>query len=366
MKIKSPQLKILADIGQAAQKAGLKAWAVGGFVRDNYLGKETFDIDICVEGNTKPLLDFCVKKYGAKITVFNDFGTARAVLKNGLKLDFVICRREVYDKPAALPSVTPGNLADDLFRRDFTANAWARSILPGNFWQSFDLFEAQNSIDKKLVKILHDKSFIDDPTRAFRALRFAARFNWRLETCTASLLKSAAKEKLPGLLSRERIRQELLKILEEKNPAPVFKLLGKYGLTSFIFPGLKCPPAVSKISGVQARLALFALAQKENGEAFLKSLHLERPLFNFCAQICAFMQNKQALLKPLDKEQQKIIKLHAPKLPPTALCPLVITGGDLQKAGLRGPAISAALNKISRAQYAGKIKTKAQAVKNIL
>ena len=357
------QLKILAAVGAAAERAGLKAWAAGGFARDYYLGKNTFDIDVCALGDARPLVDCCIKNYGAKAVYFNNFGTARVLFADGLKLDFVRCRKEVYDKPAALPRVSPGTLADDLYRRDFTANAWALSLLPAEFLKSFDLFESRAAIDAGLLKILHAKSFEDDPTRIFRALRFAARFGWRLEPATERLLKAAVRGGFISLLSRERVSRELLKILEEKNPLPCLKLAAKYGALKFIYAGLKCPRTLAEIKDLPARLTLLALALGRKGADFLKSLRLERALHNECAAAIDFFAGKRALARPLSAAQKKIVKLHAPKLPAAALRPLVIGGRDLQKRGRRGGAIGAALKKTARLQFAGKIKTKKEAFK---
>ncbi|MDR1123095.1 MAG: hypothetical protein LBL61_00425 [Elusimicrobiota bacterium] len=357
------QLKILAAIGAAAARAGLKAWAVGGFARDYYLGKNTCDIDICALGDTRPLVDFCIKNYGARAVYFNNFGTARAVFDGGLKIDFVRCRKEVYDKPAALPHVAAGNLEDDLYRRDFTANAWALSLLPSEFFKSYDLFESRAAIDAGIVKILHPKSFEDDPTRVFRAVRFAARFGWRLEPATEKLLKAAVRGGFISLLSRERVRQELLKILEEKNPLPALKLAAEYGALKFVYAGLKCPPAIEKVQDLSARLTLLALAQGAKGADFLKSLRLERGLYNECVAVVDFFENKRALARPLNAAQKKIARLYAPGLPAAALRPLVIAGGDLQKLGLQGGALGAALRKTARLQFAGEIRTKKEALK---
>jgi tRNA nucleotidyltransferase/poly(A) polymerase len=354
-------IKILAALGKTAEQYGLKAWTVGGFTRERYLGRKTFDIDVCVEGTIKPLVDFCVAQYNAEAVYFKNFGTARVNFKNGLKIDFVTCRKELYLKPAALPQVKPSSLRDDLYRRDFTANAWALSIMPYNFFESFDLFQSRLSIDNKIVKILHNKSFVDDPTRILRALRFAARFNWRLESNTEKLLKQAVKKKFINLLSRERIRQELLKILEEENPPRCFALKDKYGVTKFIYPLLKCPKAVLKLKSARERLALVSLALGKKGEDFLKSLRLERVVFNDIIALVNFCRNREALLKPPSLRQQKIIKLHMPRISKYAFKPLFITAGDLQKLGFEGKAISVALKRIAKKQFAGKIKSAKEA-----
>lgn len=168
--------EVLLAIGAYAQKLGTKAWLVGGAVRDFYLKKETLDIDITFEGNVEPLANLCLRRWGGTKHKFTQFGTYRVELESGLKLDLVRARKETYPRPAALPVVEPSVIKDDLFRRDFTVNAWAVSIWPQDFAASFDPFSARQDIDAGLVRVLHDKSFLDDPTRLFRALRFAGRF----------------------------------------------------------------------------------------------------------------------------------------------------------------------------------------------
>lgn len=353
--------RILAAIGKAAQESNLKAWAVGGFVRDLYIGKATQDIDICVEGDIKPLINFCKKEYGASAEFFKDFGTARVTLQDGLKLDFVRCRKEVYPKPAALPVVSPSFLSDDLFRRDFTCNAWALSILPSEFLKSYDLYGSQKAVDGKYIAVLHHASFYDDPTRLFRAVRFAARFGWKIEKDTAAIIKQAVKENLPNLLSRERIRQELIKILQEKDALAPMLLLKKLRLNNFIFLRLSAPDCLNKAKTLRQRLALLALNVKD-GQEFIKSLHLNRQDFLFIKNLLDIYNSQTCPLRNLAAEEKEIIKLFNP----AALANLkkcVLSGAQLSASGLKGKAITDALNFAARAQRQGKIKTKAAALK---
>lgn len=354
--------KILAEIGQIAAEHNIKVWAVGGFVRDLYLGKATQDIDICAEANPAPLIDFCINKYGAQVKYFNDFGTARVHLSNGLKLDFVRCRKEVYKKPAALPVVSPSDLSDDLFRRDFTCNAWALSLLPNEFLKSYDLYGSQKAIDGKYIEVLHHASFSDDPTRLFRAVRFAARFNWRLGVSTQKLLKQAVGEKLPELLSRERLSHEFTKILEEKDAFAALTLLKKYKLLAFTSPALKTIPAdINKAVCARQRLAVLALSIKD-WEAFLKSLHLPRQDFSAIKNLCDIYHSALAPMRALTAEEKAIIKLFNPSAAAN-LKPCVLSGGELVSFGLKGAAINKALTFAATAQRAGKVKTKAAALK---
>ncbi len=354
--------KILAEIGSTAAEHNIKVWAVGGFVRDLYLGKATQDIDICAEGNTAPLIDFCIKKYGAQVKYFNTFGTARVHLSDGLKLDFVRCRKEVYPKPSALPVVSPSDLSDDLFRRDFTCNAWALSLLPQEFLKSYDLYGSQKVIDGKYIEVLHHASFSDDPTRLFRAARFAARFNWRLGASTQKLLKQAVADNLPALLSRERISREFIKCLEEKDALSALTLLKKYKLLSFVSTSLKTIPSyINKAAAPRQRLAVLALSVKD-GEAFLKSLHLPRQEFLFLKNLCDIYNSPLAPMRSLTAEEKAIIKIFNPSAL-SNLKPCVLSGGELAAAGLKGECIYKALNFAATAQRAGKIKTKAAALK---
>ena len=188
----------LYAIGAYASKLGLKAWVVGGAVRDFYLKKSTLDIDLAFDGNQESVAGFCVKQWGGGKRKFSQFGTFRVNLDNGLKLDMVRARKETYPYPGSLPVVSfSKEMKDDLFRRDFTTNAWCFSILPQNFGQPYDPFGARKDIDAGIVRILHDKSFLDDPTRMFRAVRFAGRFGWRLAPKTERLLREAVKDLLP-------------------------------------------------------------------------------------------------------------------------------------------------------------------------
>ena len=361
--MKSKEIKILQEIGSYAQTKNLPLWAVGGFVRDFYLGKKTYDIDICAEGKIDDLLSFCRKKYGAKITRFEAFGTARAELSNGLKLDFVRCRKEVYPKPASLPQVKPSVLKDDLFRRDFTANAAALSLLPSEFFKSYDLFEAKKAIKKGYIKILHDKSFIDDPTRIFRAIRFAARFDWKIEKNTLSLLKKAVKENYLLLLSRVRLNHELIKILEEKKPLAALEMLKKYDILKYYSTDLKIPKTIEKVQSLPERLSLLAFNCKD--ENFLKNLTLPRFVYNEAQENLKLLQNKKAPSFVLSPEQKKLLKLCYPKLKPAAFKKCFIQGSWLKEQSLKGSQIGQVLDIAAENQFKGLYKNEKHAKQQI-
>ena len=360
----SKEIKILKEIGEFAETKKLPLWAVGGFVRDFYLGKKTYDIDICVEGKIDNLLSFCRKKYGAKITRFETFGTARVSLANGLKLDFVRCRKEVYPKPAALPQVKPSSLKEDLFRRDFTANAAALSLLPREFFKSYDFFEAEKAIKKGYIKILHDKSFIDDPTRIFRAIRFAARFNWDIEKNTLSLLKKAVKENYLLLLSRARLNHEFIKILEEKKPLAALKMLEKFDILKYYSENLKIPKNIEKLNALPERLALLAFYSKD--EILLKNLTLPRAIYMQAEEDFKLLKNQKTVNFELSTEQKKLLRLYYPKLKPCALKKCFIEGSWLKEQGISGAQIGQTLEIAAQNQFKGVYTGRAHAQKNLL
>lgn len=371
MKIKStfitiPQKhkKLLLSAGKFAESRKIKIWAVGGCVRDWYLGTETKDIDLITETKTAEIADFISKKLKTKKEFFGQFGTYRFKLKNGFNLDLAQTRKEIYPEPAALPKVAPADIKKDLYRRDFTVNTLAISIMPVNFGKIYDPFGALSDIDKGIIKVLHKKSFTDDPTRIFRAFRFSGRFGWKLESKTLKLAKSAIKKGLPGLLSRFRISRELICILSEKKSEPIFKLLSKYKLLEFFHPKLKWNKKAFILKNPYERLGVLACLAGKAGVYFLKSLNLKREIFNELKTAAELNLAETASLKPLTETQKNILKAANPALPASALKPLILKGRDLQKLGIKPQKkYSSILKKLARLQWQGKLQTKKQAIK---
>ncbi len=350
-------IKLLKELGQVADKHGLKIWAVGGFARDFVLHKKTKDIDICVEGTTAPLINYCQKTRGASVQKFNNFGTARVTFKDGFKLDFVCCRKEIYPSPAALPVVSRATIKEDLFRRDFTCNALALSLLPKEFFKIYDLYGALKDIKNKKVSVLHAKSFEDDPTRLYRALRFAARLNFKLSKETENLFKTALAKNYIALLTPARKTNEIIKFLEEKQPSKIFNLIKKYKAQNLICPNFKAPKNIDKFKTLEERLAILILTQKAP-EAFLNALQMPKNNLVLTHNLLKFYKAAQAPLKALTKQEINLIKALTPKINKLAYMPCFIEGKTLQNMGAKGAKISEILTKISKAQFAGKIKTK--------
>jgi tRNA nucleotidyltransferase (CCA-adding enzyme) len=209
----------IASLREAIAASGLPAYLVGGAVRDLLLGADRANLDVAVEGDPLAL----AKRLGEPPRVHERFGTITTAV-DGVPLDIATARREAYSRPGALPEVEPANLFDDLKRRDFTVNAMAVPL-----HREVGLIDPHGGLDDLrpgLLRVLHDASFVDDPTRALRAARYAARFGFRLEPDTARLLRAADLE----TVSEDRIEAELLRLAAEPNARRGFELLDDWGL----------------------------------------------------------------------------------------------------------------------------------------
>lgn len=270
-------LPLLDKAAALAAAAGLELYAVGGCVRDWSLGRESFDIDFLLDGDAVPLAEAMEKEYGGSHRRFKPFLTVRFFAADGRRLDFARFRRETYPAPAALPLVEEaGSAEEDLKRRDFACNAMAVRLGGGEPFRLLDPFGGMADIGSGTVRVLHAKSFEDDPTRVYRAARFAGRFGWRLESGTQELASASVKAGIPGLLSRERLRNELVKILAEPDPLPALEILRGLGALRFIHPAFSFGPLVREQEGAQRRLAAVAALMGGAGEEFAAALKLSK------------------------------------------------------------------------------------------
>ena len=357
---------MLLSIGTYAQKLGLRAWVVGGAVRDFYLGRDTIDIDLTFDGTQESVANFCVKMWGGVKRKFSAFGTYKVNLNNGLHLDLARLRYETYAFPGALPQVTfTTNVKQDLFRRDFTINAWALSILPDEFGKSVDPYGAKKDIDAGLIRVLHKESFFDDPTRMYRGVRFAGRFGFRAAPITKQLFLEADREQAPLLVSRERFSHEFLKILDEEKIKEIFDYLTEYDLLKFAWPSLKWHKGLLNLRDPYERLGLLVCSLHDNGEDFLNTLHLPTHVSHAIRETWKVEQERLTPLAPLTEFQLHILQQLFPGLPPMALTPCVVKGMDLKNAGVYGRNIANLLVKIRQAQWNGKITTREEAMKLI-
>ncbi|MFQ5735801.1 MAG: CBS domain-containing protein [Thermodesulfobacteriota bacterium] len=228
-------LAILKDAGRVAERHGLKAYVVGGFVRDLILRKENLDIDIVIEGGDG--IDFAedfARKRKLRVRVHRRFKTAVIIFPDGFKIDVATARLEYYERPGALPTVEQSSLKLDLYRRDFTINTLAVALNPGKFGELIDFFGAQKDLKEKTIRVLHNMSFVEDPTRALRAVRFSEKFGFRIGKHTLNLIKNYIKLDIFKPLSGPRVLDELRNILEEEMATKAVKRLHELGLLSLI------------------------------------------------------------------------------------------------------------------------------------
>ncbi len=233
------QLTLLKQIGRLADEKGVLLYLVGGVVRDLLLNRPIWDLDVTVEGDGIAFARAVADRHKAGIALFERFATARLVLPNKLKLDIASTRRESYAQPAALPDVRPASLKEDLYRRDFTMNAMAIQLNAPQLGVLHDHYGGLRDLNAGRIRVLHEGSFVDDPTRIFRAIRFVERFGFRLESQTARLLKQAAATDLIAQLSGPRLRNEILLLASESHPDRAFSSLVRLNLLRFLHPDLR-------------------------------------------------------------------------------------------------------------------------------
>ncbi|MCK4739097.1 MAG: CBS domain-containing protein [Deltaproteobacteria bacterium] len=262
---------LLKNAGEVALREGFKAYVVGGFVRDLVLRRDNLDIDIVIEGDG---IDFA-KKFAAslktksldfkkiRVRTHERFKTAVIIFPDGFKIDIATARLEYYEKPGALPTVELSSLKLDLFRRDFTINTLALSINPKSFGKLIDYFGALGDLKSKTIRVLHNLSFIEDPTRALRAVRFSVRFDFIIGKHTLNLIKKTLPLKLAGKAQVTRVRDELINILKEKTCENIFTKLSELNLLRLINEKICWNNKIAKLfSEVDSTLSWYALLYK--------------------------------------------------------------------------------------------------------
>ncbi len=258
-----PVVEAVAALGDRPEGVYL----VGGTVRDVLLGEESFDVDIAVEGDAIALARELARVLGGRVTPHEKFGTAVVKYGEDGRVDVVTTRTEFYDAPGALPTVERAGLREDLYRRDFTINAMATSLKPGDFGRLVDPFGGRDDLESGILRVLHNLSFIDDPTRIFRAIRYEARYGLRLEDHSARLARSTIEMGLVGDLSSARLRDELVALLDDPGAAGGILRLGELGVDRAIHPHLR---ADAEAAALYER----ALALREDLEVDVPSWHL--------------------------------------------------------------------------------------------
>ncbi len=398
--------KRLKEMGKIADEIEMKAYLVGGVVRDFLMHRKNLDIDIVIEGDGLNFAEKICKRYKAKARMHTRFGTAQIIFSDGFRIDIATARLEYYEKPAALPNVEWSSLKLDLYRRDFTMNTLAVRLNPTGFGELVDFFGGQKDIKDKVIRVIQNLSFIEDPTRIFRALRFSERFGFSLGQQTKYLMKNTINLNLPLKLEGRRLFAELRLILQEEDPKPILQKMQEYDLLSAIHPKLelnskldvildtarevaswfrllyldiqwdewifyllcvlaflddKAVETVQERLALDSKKALTALASKSEGEKILKRLAVEskkmksstiyRMLESQSIEILLFLMTKTSREK-----SRKAISVYITKL---RTVEILLTGQDLMDMGyLPGPRFREIMNKLLDAKLDGLVTDK--------
>jgi len=397
--------ELLKRVSRIGDRLDMRAYVVGGFVRDLLLGIDNLDIDIVVERKGIILAQKLAKELKGEVKRFPEFGTAVVILPDGFKIDVATARSEFYEYPAALPRVEFASLKQDLYRRDFTINSMAIRLNRKGRGDLIDFYGGERDLKKKMVRVLYNLSFVEDPTRIFRAIRFEQRYGFRIDPQTRGFIENALGEGLFERLGNERMRDELILILNEKKPLAAIKRMEEFRVLRYIHPDIKLNKKIIKIlEEIERRreeyrrmlkgekvswwlvnlLALIEdldlsrtrqLAQRfkfkrKNFDKIIASKEVEKYLIHELSGKRRMLPStiyKRLTKLPLEVLLLILSKSKSPRLKERAVLYLTtlrkvrikITGEDLKKLGLApGPQFRKVLDRVFEARMDGKVKNK--------
>lgn len=320
----------LRSVSEIATERGQGIFLMGGIVRDLILGRANLDIDLVVEGDAVAVAQELAGIRPGEITVHPRFKTAKIRWCN-FSADFASARSETYAAPGALPTVSLSTIENDLLRRDFTVNAMAVCLNSSRFGELLDIYGGRNDLEKHLIRVLHDKSFTDDATRIWRALRYEQRLDFNLEDKTLALLK----RDIPMLdtISGDRIRYELECVFQEDYPERVLSRAEELGVLAKLHPALRGDAWLSQkftelrdlskgtLPPFNLYMAIFTYRlENSEREALIQYLRLTKPIAK--------------MLRDIGEIKPKLKKLSYPELKPSYIyrqlhehsLPAVVTG----------------------------------------
>ena len=234
--LKAGHIAFLKSVADVAAHNQVSVYVVGGFVRDLLLNIKNVDIDLVVEGDGIVFAEKLAEKLDGRTSMYKKFGTATLMLQGQPNIDVATARTESYSRPASLPDVEPSTIKRDLVRRDFTVNSMAVKLSERGTFYLIDLFGGEIDLKNGLIRILHDRSFVDDPCRIFRAIRFEQRFEFYMEGQTKQLMRSAIENNLIDKLSGVRLMNEIKILLSETDPVRCVDRMRELSLLQAIAP----------------------------------------------------------------------------------------------------------------------------------
>ncbi len=335
---------LLREIGETARALDMHAYTVGGFVRDLLLQIKNLDIDIVVEGDGILFAREFARRRKATVRTHEKFATATVILQDSMRIDVATARLEYYEYPAAMPTVELSSVKLDLYRRDFTINAMAIHLNPERFGTLVDFFSSQNDLKERRIRVLHNLSFVEDPSRIFRAIRFEQRLDFRITRHAEKLIKNAVQMHLFAKFSGPRFFGELKLILSEDHPLASLKRLAGFGLFPFLWPDLRPNLKID-------RRFIHVMTQAEKSVAWFRLLYLKEPcepwivyllaifsrskvrqLLNFCDRFeLSEKQRKQLVRQKAEAERIAHDMLRRPFMKPSEIYWLL---RDLDNEGL--------------------------------
>ncbi|MGB2876031.1 MAG: CBS domain-containing protein [Gaiellaceae bacterium] len=366
-------------------------YLVGGTVRDILLGEPSFDVDIAVEGDAIALAQALADALGGRVRAHEKFGTAVVIYGEDKRIDVVTTRTEFYDAPAALPTVEHASIREDLFRRDFTINAMAVSLKGADMGRLVDPFGGRRDLEARTIRVLHNLSFIDDPTRIFRAIRYENRYGFRMDEHTLRLARGTIEMGLVGDLSSARLRDELEALLEEGDIEHSILRLAELGADRAIHPHLaadeEAVELLGRLTGLRDRyrleipswrLGLAVLARKLPPDEVYQWLQRLKVRRRDAEQIAAAVTVGPKLAERLRKgaEPAEVVALAEPYAPDAPLFALgladlaplhayferlrdvrlEVSGADLAELGLtESPRVGEVLAELRRRKLNGEL-----------
>ncbi|HEY3266125.1 MAG TPA: hypothetical protein VGM37_04310 [Armatimonadota bacterium] len=292
---------LLREIGHVADTVGVRAWVVGGVVRDALRGTSNRDVDITVEGEAPLLTKALHATWDTELKKHDAFTTATLHRPDGYHVDIVQARSEVYARPGALPTITPGSLEDDLWRRDFSVNAMAAALNPARFGQLTDPTGGRADLAAGTIRTLHAGSFRDDPTRLFRAARYAVRLGLSVEEKTDRTAREAVAANALATLSGDRLRRSVKRICGERHWAESAEWLNRWALWEAMTPGFAAAAYLLKRVDVARSWAARSALEPLPAVAELR----------FLAMLCHAPEELAAALSAKPAEVEIVRRAHA-------------------------------------------------------
>ncbi|MFC1866914.1 CBS domain-containing protein [Thermodesulfobacteriota bacterium] len=257
-------ISLFKDIGTTADMLEYNAYLVGGLVRDVFLKRENLDVDIVIEGDGIRFAHEFAARNDVRVRSHRKFGTAVLIFPDGFKVDVATARMEYYETPAAPPTVETSSLRMDLCRRDFTINTLAIKLNKRDYGTLIDYFGGQKDLREKVIRVLNNLSFVEDPTRVFRAIRFEQRFGFTIGKLTLSLIKNAVDINCFKDLSGRRLFMEIKLLLMEKRPIKAIERMNELNLLQFVSPEIRYTEGLSDfLEGLKDAISWFNLLYLE-------------------------------------------------------------------------------------------------------